>query len=179
VKWKNVSPKNYPLLKKIMEIFFLDKSSRFYSIILNKRQMDFERYFSNNFFRVYESFSAQLLRACVNKSEQTVLLADYYPPPKGSSFENNIKRRVNVGLKRDALLVSCRLDSKSTDLLQLCDLILGAISYDLKLSDRLIDKPSELNKDLLKYFKILAKIASFSQNQKTDKLNVLHFSGKS
>lgn len=177
IKWKNVSAKNYPMLIKVLGCFWENKEAKFAAVILDKKQLDFQTYFANNFWQVYESFTALLLRGNVSKDEELIVLADYYPSPKNNCFEQNIKTRVNLTIKRAALLTVCRLNSRSSDLLQLADLFLGAVVYDLKLKYKLIDKPSRLNRKLLREIKKRLGVKNFCESLKNQKLNILLFTG--
>lgn len=47
----------------------------------------------------------------------------------------------------------CRFDSQSNDLLQLADLMVGAINYDLKISTGIVKKGDRNKKKFLQYFK--------------------------
>jgi len=60
---------------------------------------------------------------------------------------------VNNELKRLAIAGVCRFDSKSNDLLQLTDLIVGSINYDLKLSTGVILRGDKYKRRFLAYFK--------------------------
>ena len=51
------------------------------------------------------------------------LMADNYSTPDYVLFEEQLRARVNVRVKRLGLVSVCRLDSKSSDGLQLADLL--------------------------------------------------------
>lgn len=177
IKWKNISAKNYPMLEKALQIFADEQKARFAAVILDKKQLDFQAYFANDFWRVCESFTVLLLRGNVAKNENLVVLADYYPSPKENLFEQNVKIRVNQFLKRPAILAVCRLNSKTCDVLQLADLLLGAVVYDFKIKHRLIAHPSKTNQKFLKEIKMKSGVKNFCERVKNRKLNILPFTG--
>lgn len=177
IKWSSVSKKNNQVVQKIIEVFINEPSSSFSCIFLDKRHLDFEHYFHNDFWKVYESFTYHLLRASIKKSESCVLLADYYPAPADTNFEKNVKYRLNSKFERLAIHSVCRLDSKSSDLLQLCDYILGAISYEYKLENKLVISPSKLKIEALKHLKNNLGVKSFMGNYKSSKMTCMLFSG--
>jgi len=177
VKWKNLSNKNYSIIMEILKIFIKNVEAKFAAVLLDKHHLDFQTYFANNFWKVYESFTVLLLRGNIGKNENLVVLADYYPSPKDNRFEQNIKRRVNRILGRKAVVTVCRLNSKTNDLLQLADLLLGAAAYELKLKHKLIDSPSKIKAKALEKIKRMLEIKDFTKSPRNRKVNVLLFEG--
>jgi hypothetical protein len=86
-------------------------------------------------------------------NEILILIADYITTPNDVKFEVNVKRRVNEGQSRLAIAGVCRFDSKSNDLLQLTDLIIGSINYDIKLSLGIIKNGNKYKIKLVEYLK--------------------------
>jgi len=82
-----------------------------------------------------------------------ILIADHVTVPRNIRFECNVKRKINEKYSRLAMAGVCRFDSKSNDLLQLTDLIVGAINYDLKFSLGIIKKGDKYKKRFLAYLK--------------------------
>lgn len=95
----------------------------------------------------------RILAAALSEHEILILLADHITVPKHIRFEVNIKREMNSKLKRLGLAGVCRIDSRANDLLQLVDLIVGAISYDLKIQVNAIAGGDKNKKALLDFFK--------------------------
>lgn len=68
-------------------------------------------------------------------------------------YSYTIKKDMNKTLGRLALAGVCRFNSKSNDLLQVVDLVIGIISYDLKLSYGFVKDGSIYKRELIEYFK--------------------------
>ena len=119
---------------------FMSEDCEFNSIILDKDELDFEKYYDNNMYKVYRNFTVTLLKLIIGKNpeEVIVILADDYFAPEGTDLEDTIKKFTNSHYKRFVIAGVCQIDSKSNDVLQMADLILGAIAYDLKKHNGLI-----------------------------------------
>ena len=133
-----------------------DKTNRslwFYSYSLDKQGGYFNREFSGNPWQAYEDISIRVLESAIPDNEILIVIADYITTPRNMRFEINVKRRINDRLKRLGVAGVCRFDSRSNDLLQVADLIVGAINYDLKLSTNVILKGDKHKRRFLKYFK--------------------------
>lgn len=74
----------------------------------------------------------------------------------------------------------CRFDSKSNDLLQLVDLIIGAVTYDIKFKKGLVSG-SKYKLEIVQYLKPKLGTDSFMQGFKNHNFNIFvdktdHFS---
>ncbi len=105
------------------------------------------------------------------QENQAHLLADHVTTPKNIKFEVNTKRYFNSSKKRLALAGVCRFDSRSNDLLQIADLLIGAITYDLKLSDGVVPG-SKYKIKLVDYLKEDLGTESFRQAFRNRNFNV-------
>ena len=74
--------------------------------------------------------TAQLLIGSINKDEVATALMDECSTPVGVSIAENVRDRVNERLGSTALTAAVSLNSRSTDGLQLADLVAGAIHFD-------------------------------------------------
>lgn len=85
-------------------------------------------------WKAYEKLATQLLLGTIRPREILTVLADNYSTPKTVNFEIDVKNAVNRRLgQRLAVSSVFRLDSKSTDGLQLVDILLGAVAFEYKL----------------------------------------------
>lgn len=153
MKFNKLSKNNIDFAKLALDSLFSTRSISFNSYSLDKEGEYFNREFDGNPWRAYEDISIRVLKSALSSNEILIVIADYVPTPKDIRFEVNVKRRVNDELKRLAIAGVCRFDSKSNDFLQLTDLIVGAINYDLKLSTGIILKGDKYKRRFLEYFK--------------------------
>ena len=153
MKFNKLSKKNIDFFKFVLEIFFSTRSISFYSYSLDKKGKYFNKEFNGDPWKAYEDISIRVLKSALPSDEILIVIADYVSTPKDIRFEVSVKRRVNNELKRLAIAGVCRFDSKSNDLLQLTDLIVGSINYDLKLSTGVILRGDKYKRRFLVYFK--------------------------
>ncbi len=154
LKFNKLSKNNIGFAKFAIDSLFEARSTKFYSYSVDKEGPYFNREFAGNPWKAYHKISVRMLETAVlAPKEILILLADHVTVPKDVRFEVDVKKEVNSYFKRLALAGICRLDSKSNDLLQLVDIIIGAISYDLKIAVGAIPGSDVYKKELLEHFK--------------------------
>jgi hypothetical protein len=73
--------------------------------------------------------------------------------PRHVKFEVNVKRKINQNFGRLAVAGVARFNSQSNDLLQLIDLIIGAVNYDLKLTTGMTKSGDRHKRQFVEYLK--------------------------
>ncbi|KKQ83645.1 MAG: hypothetical protein UT07_C0001G0007 [Parcubacteria group bacterium GW2011_GWB1_38_8] len=121
-----------------IDALFETKSVGFYSYSISTKSDYYLKNFDKNPWLAYEQITLKLLGAALAPHEIIILIADYVTTPKEIRFEVDVKKYFNDANKRLALAGVCRFDSKSNDLLQLTDLLIGAITYDIKFKKGLV-----------------------------------------
>lgn len=140
LKWADLDRRiRFDMAREFFNIF-LEHDAEFNSIILDKDKLDFKKHYNNDLNKVYRNFTIALLKLLIGKvpNEVLVVLADDYFTPDGTDLEITIKKFINDHYKKFIIAGVCQIDSKSSDLLQLTDLILGFILYDLKRQEGII-----------------------------------------
>jgi len=155
MKFNKLSKNNIDFAKLCLDLFFSTRSLSFSSYSLDKEGDYFKKVFTINPWKAYEDISIRVLESAIPENEIIIVNADYVSTPKDIRFEVNVKRRINDKLGRLAVAGVCRFDSRANDLLQLADLIVGAINYDLKLSTGIILNGDRHKKQFLNYLKEL------------------------
>jgi hypothetical protein len=152
LKFNKISEKNIKFAKFIIDCLFDTKSLSFYSYTTHKSSKYFKTNFSKDIWSAYEKITLKLLDAALSEKEILILIADHVTTPRDVKFEVNTKKNFNFSKKRLALAGVCRFDSKSNDLLQVVDLVIGCINYDIKCEKKLI--PGSKHKlEIVKYLK--------------------------
>lgn len=153
LKFNKLSNLNLDFACSAMDSFFKTKSMYFASYTLDKEGQYFKNTFGGDPWKAYEAISIRLLESNVHDDEILIVIADHITTPHEIKFEVDVKRKVNDEKKRLAIAGVCRIDSKANDLLQLADLFIGAVNYDLKLTTGLTKKGDRFKRKLSQYFK--------------------------
>jgi hypothetical protein len=176
IKWNKVSTKSLPVLKE-MASMLLNSEATFHAFIADKRAHDVIGRFGGQ-FRAYECLARQLVRGSIKRGEIVWLVADEYSTPPGHTFEENVRDYVNQRLKRTAVAGVCRLRSTGCDLLQMIDLILGAIVYEYKAQTGVVGLAAYKPKtQLLDHIKKEAGVATLVGDYRDARLNIVQYHG--
>ena len=152
IKFNKISKNNIDFAKFVVGSFFDTRSLGFYSYTTHKESKYFQSNFAKDIWSAYEKITLKLLDASLAEKEILILIADHITTPKDVKFEVNIKKNFNTSKKRLALSGVCRFDSKSNDLLQIVDLLIGSITYDIKYQNKLVSG-DEYKLNLVEYIK--------------------------
>ncbi len=162
IKFNKISKSNIDFAKFVIDAFFDTRSLNFYSYTTHKHSKYFQNNFANDIWSAYEKITLKLLGVALAEKEILILIADHITTPKDVRFEVEIKKNFNESKKRLALSGVCRFDSKSNDLLQVVDLIIGSITYDIKYQNKLVSG-DEFKLKLVKYVKGKLGVDTFTK----------------
>lgn len=172
LKFNNLNKVKINIALEILDVLFETRSIKFASYTIDKKSKYFKKEFSGNPWIAYEQIVKQLLIGNLGKNEVLIVLADDMTAPKIIKFEVNIKNSVNKKFKRLAIAGVCRLDSKTNDLLQLTDLLIGSINYELLLKEKIIDKPSLYKGKFIEKFKENLGVKMLTNNFRNYAFNI-------
>ncbi|OGH77470.1 MAG: hypothetical protein A2224_03710 [Candidatus Magasanikbacteria bacterium RIFOXYA2_FULL_40_20] len=174
MKFNKISKNNIDFIKFAIEAFLDTKSIYFYSYTVDKSGVYFKNNYDNNQWVAYEEISIKLLESAVigtQGNEIIILIADHVTTPKNVKYEVNVKNNINRKQKRLSVAGVCRFDSKGNDLLQVVDLFIGAINYDLKTNFNLVSGDKH-KKDFVNFIKQQLGVASFLDGYRDRKFNI-------
>lgn len=171
VKFNKLSKNNVGFAKTVINALFDTKSVDFYSYSISTKSDYYLQRFNKNPWLAYEQITLKLLDAALSNHEITVLIADYVTTPRGIRFEVDVKKNFNNTKKRLALAGVCRFDSRSNDLLQLTDLLIGAITYDIKFKKGLVPRSSH-KLEIVNYLKDKLGASTFAGGFKNHNFNI-------
>ncbi|MDD2646777.1 MAG: DUF3800 domain-containing protein [Patescibacteria group bacterium] len=171
LKFNKLSRKNINFAKLALECFLNTKSIWFYSYLVDKKGVYFLHEFDSNPWIAYEEISIKLIEAALAPSEILIVIADHVTTPPNIKYEVDVKKKINEQHQCLSVAGVCRIDSRANDMLQLVDLMIGAINYDLKLKSNLVS--GDKNKiEFLEYFKTILGIKDFVCGFKNKQFNI-------
>ncbi|OGI60138.1 hypothetical protein A2641_03580 [Candidatus Nomurabacteria bacterium RIFCSPHIGHO2_01_FULL_37_25] len=171
VKFNKLSKNNVSFAKTIIDTLFETRSISFCSYSISTKSDYYLKRFDKNPWLAYEQITLKLLDATLSEQEIIVLIADHVTTPKDIRFEVEVKKKFNQYKGRLSLVGVCRFDSKSNDLLQLVDLLIGAVTYDIKFSKNLVDG-SKYKLEVVDYLKRKLGADSFLKGFKNHNFNI-------
>jgi len=172
IKWNKVSGKKMPILRTALDVFFGCADASFSAFIVDKQEHDVIARFGGQ-FEAYDALARQLVRGSMRRGEVMWVIADEYSTPPTVTFEENVRDHVNRVLRRQAVAGVCRMRSSGVDLLQLADILLGAVVFEHKL-DRGIARYKP-KRELLEYVKQKGGVPTFVGGYQDSKLNVREY----
>jgi hypothetical protein len=172
MKFNLLGKKNIDFAKFVIESVLETRSLAFYSYSLDKEGEYFKRTFGADPWQAYEDISLRLLDSALVQNEILILIADHITTPKNIRYEVSVKKRMNDKHRRLALAGVCRFDSKGNDLLQVSDLLIGIVNYDLKMQYGLIEQPSKYKKELVDFFKQQLGVKNFCEGFRNRSFNI-------
>src|SRR3989338_5328271 len=141
VKFNKLSKNNVSFAKTIIDTLFETRSISFCSYSISTKSDYYLKRFDKNPWLAYEQITLKLLDATLSEQEIIVLIADHVTT------------------------------TKDNDLLQLVDLLIGAVTYDIKFSKNLVDG-SKYKLEVVDYLKRKLGADSFLKGFKNHNFNI-------
>jgi hypothetical protein len=139
IKFSSVTKDTLDFYECVVDECLSHDDAEFFCFVADRRCADpVERFGSH--WEAYSKLAEQLVVASLHPGELMSLMADNYSTPDYVLFEEQLRARVNVRVKRLAVVSVCRLDSKSSDALQLADLLTSAVAFEFRAASGLASK---------------------------------------
>lgn len=129
MKFMKVSGLRAVVYDEIVNLFFDSPNLYFRCLVVDKKLIDWKK-FKNLKYEAYNFFSRETLSRSLGQIEQAVIYTDAVVRKKEDQFLKEIFA-LNLEFKQDPIKHVEPIDSKSDDLLQMCDLLLGAVNNEL------------------------------------------------
>ena len=172
IKSNKISKKNFLVIENIINAIFETPGISFSCIVIDKNSVDFEKEFKNNPYLAYQIFTEELLKKNIKRNELLIVLADYISTPDNVHFEVDIKHNMNEYFNRLAICGVHRIDSIGVNLIQVTDLLLGAVVYEFKYKNKIVS--GDNNKiNTYKYIQNKVRVKNFTDGIEKKEFNVI------
>ncbi len=172
MKFNKLSRLNLPFAKFAIDSVFTARNFNFVSYTLDKQGEFFRNSYGGDPWRAYEDITVQLVRSTTGPSEVLAILADHVDTPNYVHYETSVRKLVNDASGEQIVHGVVRLDSKCNELLQLADLLIGCINYDLKIASGVAEAVSPAKAELMNYFKSKLGASDFMSGYKKSPFNI-------
>jgi hypothetical protein len=129
--WTDVTSGALPIYREVLSVPAALGDARFACFVADRDAFDPVARFGSP-WTAYEHLATQLLLGNIRPDELVSVIADNYSTPHGVRFERDVRRDVNSRLGRCAVPSLVRLDSRSTDALQVVDLLTAAVAFEFQ-----------------------------------------------
>lgn len=180
LKFDRISSVKIPYYKEIIQLFLSNSEFRFSAMVIDKQKPGYDNHFFSTTWDAYTSYVATLVcNELLNlPNEEMILVLDQINKPRSAqqSLEDTIlekiqKRHRKYENKEICKIINAfRIESHSNLLMQLTDILLGAVMFDFKdkaglISDKLRKKKEEVVKELRKGLKISSLADTFTKHK--------------
>lgn len=131
IKFSQVRERDLTLYKEVIDIALAPGAAEFFCFIADRHVADPVARFGST-WDAYAKLAEQLVVASAHQTELLTVLADNYSTPDHILFEEDLRSTVNRRLRRLAVVSVCRLDSRSSDGLQVVDLLTSATAFEFR-----------------------------------------------
>lgn len=137
IKWKNVSSSKLEFYKEIIETFFRYDSNQlsFRALVIDAQRLDIEKYHNNSAELGFYKFYYQLLKNWLHENNTYNIFLDYRKD-KSKSRAYDLKTILNKEHSNENIENIQFLNSKESLLLQIEDVIMGAVGYKYNYEDK-------------------------------------------
>ena len=157
MKFDNLRRSTEPFYKKMFDVFLSDQENRFSAMIIDKNSPSFNSSDTHDAWENYTSYTAKLIAkeiASLSNDNMCIIVDEISKPSnKHLSLENTILSKLrdeaisNPIVKFDNVFGVLSIESHSNLLMQLTDVLLGAVMYDFKKKNGMTSRLTEKRKD--------------------------------
>lgn len=177
IKSNKIGRRNLKVMKEILDAVFDTPGIRFGCIVIDKEDTDFEQGFKRNPYLAYEKFTEELLKKNIRRNEILIVLADYICTPDKVKFEINVKHQLNEYFDRLAICGVHRVESSGVNLIQVADLLLGAVVYEFKYENKVVLGDNH-KVEIYKYIQRKTGLKTFVNGNRQKNFNIVLYNKK-
>ncbi len=177
IKSNKIGKRNFKVIERVLDAVFDTPGIRFGCIVVDKKDINFQEDFKNDPYLAYEQFTEELLKKNIGENELLIVLADYISTPSKIKFEINVKHKLNEYFDRLAICGVHRVESSGVNLIQIADLLVGAVVYEFKYKNKMVSG----DKYKIKVYKYIQKntgLKTFINGNRKKNFNIIIYNKK-
>jgi hypothetical protein len=175
IHFTDVTNRSVPFYEAVVDLV-AESDGSFSCFVADREKHDPVARFGSHWL-AYERLAKQLLLGTIRPRELLVVLADNYSTPDSVVFERDVRTAVNKRLGRLGVVSVCRLDSKSTDGLQIVDLLTSAVAFEFRQAAGMAAQ-TNAKANLAEYVRAKYGVTSCLTGCKKDRINVALYRGE-
>jgi hypothetical protein len=175
MKFDNIRPASESYYERMVDIFFSDNENRFSAMIVNKEDPKFDGNGVGDAWETYSKYAASLVTKEMKNlpEDQLCVVVDEITRPRNKplSLEDTILSKIRTeiasdsSLNLDQIFGTLSIESHSNFLMQLSDLLLGAVMYDYKKKAGLVSPQMQRRKEpFVNKLRSTMNVASLAQD---------------
>lgn len=135
IKWTAISPSNENVANLLIQNFFDDDDLHFRAIIVDKTKLDFKKHYWQDFKSFYYVAYYEMLKAIISPNARYNIYLDIKDTNSQERIEIlklTLDKQVNKQYNKKLINKVQHVKSHEIQILQITDLIIGAISHSLR-----------------------------------------------
>ncbi len=135
IKWTSISPTNKNIAEALVQDFFVDDDLSFRAIIVDKSKLDCNKFNKQTFQSFYYVAYYEMIKAIISptcKYNIYLDIKDTNSQEKIDNLKSFLDHYVNANYNRKLVCNVQHVRSHEIQLLQITDILIGAISHDLR-----------------------------------------------
>jgi len=164
IKFEKMSRKRHKIYRAFLKVFEDSENVYFRAVVINKRKVGI-KHFGHKRWARFNTLADDLINSVVKESESVKVIADERTSPAEDNFSEYLLTHV-IGAQEVVLV-----NSKDYDLIQICDLILGAVraSFEKVVKSELklevIDEVLNFSKEKVAYYEYKIESGQLSETE--------------
>lgn len=146
-KFQSITRRSLPFYKELVNIYFSHPQNYFCGFIIDKRnpEIKIDEYFETT-WDAYINFSKMVIEKNMSSHDKVCILADFLGRPNSS--EKYYEKEINESEINSEKIVfnTCMIESHASLLIQIVDVLIGAIRYDFT-----VKRDEKFIPDVIKY----------------------------
>lgn len=174
IKWTKVSPSKEALYHDLVDYFFDDDDLRFRAVVCHKTNLNHQAYNNGSHDEWYYKMYFQLLRRLIDDQNNYFVYLDIKDSRSAAKRDtlHNVLCNNQYDFNRKFLKSIQHVRSHEIQLLQLADVLIGAVSY----CNRGLEQ-SQTKGNLIRRIQSRAHLTTFSKSNYSEKFNLFHWHG--